>query len=221
MVIWVIITTSLLSERYDQRKLEYIGGIKNLLNTFKDRKYNIVIVENTSKLNNPYVFRHKTFLNNFNVPVLYTKNNLILQKTTNYGVPEMLDVLECIKHFNIQDDDFIIKATGRYFLDEQSAFFNIVDNLENKSYDAIARFNQYDMPVSLKKEESCVTGIIGLRCKYVKQIQLPDLDDKYTSIEMKWAELINKLDDSQICFMEKLDLFIKPKMLWDFCYIKI
>jgi hypothetical protein len=213
MKIWVIITTSLIQLDYEQRKKEYIGGITSILNKFKAPKYNVVIVENTSKLENPFNFHHRTFLNNFKVPVLYTKNNILIKKTKNYGIIEMIDVFNCINHFGIQDDDFIVKVTGRYVLDENSSFFNVVDNLENKPYTAILRFSQFDEPLSLVKTNNCTTGIIGLKCKYIKQIEIPDLDDIQTSIEMKWAKVICKLDDSEICFLEKLGIYIKPRCL--------
>lgn len=210
MKIWVIITTSLVEVRYQERKAEYIAGIKSILKTFSDPKYKIVIVENNSKINNPVKFFHKTFLDNFKVPVLYTKNNLLLKHTINYGIPEFADVLDCIKHFSIADDDFIIKVTGRYIIADNSKFFNVVDNLDNKPYSAVLRFSQYDEPYSLVKTDNCVTGIIGLKCKYVKQIEPPEFNQRKVSIEMKWAKVIKTLDDSEICFLTELGLCIKP-----------
>jgi hypothetical protein len=221
MVVWIILTTSLIKVNYERRRQEYIKGISSFLQVFKDPKYKIVIVENNTKINNLIIGQHKTFLDGFGVPVLYTKNNLVLNHTINYGIPEILDIFDCIKHFNIQDDDFIVKATGRYFLDNQSPFFEVVNNLEQFPYSAIVRFNQFDKPPSLTKTDSCTTGVIGLQCRYVKQIQPPPLDNIYISVEMKWAEVINKLDESQIYFLNTLGLFIKPMVLWKYDYIKI
>lgn len=221
MKVWVIITSSIISLRYEQRKAEYIAGIKSILNLFKSPKYNVVIVENNTKIQNLSFRSIKTFLNDFNIPVLYTKNNLILNQTKNYGIPEMLDLFGCIKYFNIQDDDFIIKVTGRYVIDQDSPFFKIVDNLETKPYSAIVRYNQFDNSPSLVKSNNCVTGLIGLKCKYLKQIQLPPFDDISISIEMKWAQIINSLDDSEICILDILGINIKPKVLWDCNYLHI
>lgn len=223
MKVWIIITTSLISENYEQRKQEYITGIKSFLKIFKDPKYKIVIVESASKLGNPVSFYHKTFLDQFNVPVLYTKNNSIMKKTINYGIPELLDIFECLNHFNIPDDDFIVKATGRYIIDNDSPFFKTVDNLENNPYSAIVRFNQFDQPVSLTKTNNCVTGLIGLKCKYLKQIELPGLEFNVDmSTEMKWANTINTIKDSEVCCLEELGLFIKPMMIWNKnYYVKI
>lgn len=222
MKIWIILTTSLISQNYEQRKIEYINGIKSFQEIFKDPKYQIVIVENNSKIVNPFQFTHRTFLNQFGVPVLYTKNNTIMKKTINYGIPELLDIFECIKYFNIQDDDFIVKGTGRYIIDKDSLFFKVVDNLESKPYSAVVRFNQFDNPASLTKTNNCVSGLIGLKCKYVKQIELPPLDiNAGISSEMKWANVINTIDESEIFFIEKLGLSIKPLALWNWYYTDI
>ena len=221
MAIWILVTSCLISQKYEERKREYITGISNILKFFNKPYYNIVIVENNSKLNNVASVFHKTFLDKFGIPVLYTKNNRLITKTGNRGIIEMFDIFECIRYFNIQDDDFIVKITGRYILDEDSPFVKVVDNLQIRPYSAIVRFNQYDTPPSLIKTDNCVSGIIGLKCKYVKQIKIPELTDVLTSIEMKWAEVISTLNDDEICVLEKLGLWIKPYCLFDYTYINI
>ena len=216
MAIWVIITSSIIRQNYEQRKGEYINGIKSFIDMFKDPKYKIVIVENATKMATPFARFQQTFLNQFGIPVLYTRNNILMTKTINYGIPELLDIFECIKYFNIQDEDFVIKATGRYIIDKNSPFFQVVDNLERKPYSAVVRFNQFDKPVSLTKTNNCVTGLIGLKCKYLKQIELPGLElDIDMSTEMKWAKVINTIEDSEVCCLEELGLFIKPMIIWN------
>jgi hypothetical protein len=221
MKIWIIITTSLIESRYKERKYEYMHGISLISKLFSDPKYNIVIVENNSKLSNKGYFFCRTFLDNFGIPVLYTKNNEILNKTGNYGIPELMDVFACINHFKIQDDDFIVKITGRYFIHEDSPMFNAIDNLENKPYSAIVRFNQFDKPASLEKTKDCISGFIGLKCRYVKQIQFPPFDDIMISIEMKWAEVISNLNDDEIRILDRLGISIKPLRWFDHHYMDV
>jgi len=211
MSIWIIITSSLTDSPIEgkdflTRKNEYTIGITKTINEFKN--YNIVIVENNSlpliKLRS---ISHKTFLNNFNIPVLYTRTNAI--NTKNYGMKELLDIFECIKKFNIQDDDFIVKITGRYILDENSQFVSEVKRLSETNYDAIIRYGPYyisDFPEINKKD--CVSGLIGLRCKYVKQIEIPHED---TFIEWNWAKKITELDDNKVCILKRLGIFIRPE----------
>jgi len=218
MTVWIIITCSLIGLNYDIRKQEYIIGINKVLKTFNDPKYKIVIVENSSKITKNFLFVHKTFLDEFGVPVLYTKNNILLTQTYNYGIIELIDVKECINYFQIGDDDFIVKITGRYELLDECPFFDVVNNLETKTYSAIVRYNQFNHPPSLEKTHICTTGLIGLKCKYLKQIDSLELDD-LSSIEIKWAEKINSLPDEEVCILEKIGLWVKPRILTQIIFI--
>jgi hypothetical protein len=210
MAIWVILTTCLTNglgegRDYNTRKNEYMNGISKFIKAFQG--CNIVIVENQSILTNKLrIISHLTFLNTFNIPVLYTTTNKII--TRNYGMKELLDVFECIKKFNIQDDDFIIKATGRYLLKEDSEFVKEVSRLSETNYDAIIRYGSYMNDPPTGKEENCVTGLIGLRCKYVKEIEIPD---ENTFVEWKWAKKIASLDDSKVCPLRWLGIYIRPE----------
>lgn len=213
MAIWVIITTSLINGKvegrdYITRKTEYMTAIPKILQEFKG--YNIVIVENQSILSKKVLnfLPHKTFLDEFNIPVLYTKTNEI--KTINYGKKELLDILACIKHFNIQDEDFIVKITGRYMLSTNpiSKFVQEVRLLSQTNYEAIVRYGSYlENPASIKFNGNCITGIIGLKSKYVKEIEFPDDD---TFIEMKWAKKISTLDSATVCVLPVLGIWIRP-----------
>jgi hypothetical protein len=209
MAVWVIITTSLINYHnsngrdFETRKKEYLLGITKIIERFKDCK--IVIVENNSFKQRSFKFGLKTtFLDNFGVPVLYTKTNII--ETKNYGMKELLDIRHCISHFGIQDDDFIVKVTGRYILNDDCPFLEEVKKLEQTKFDAIIRYGAYyNLPE--KKDNNCISGLIGLRCKYVKEIEIPDED---TFVEWKWAKRIQELDDSKVCVLNLLGLFIRP-----------
>ena len=211
MAIWVIITTSLINipvkgKDYETRRTEYIAGIKKIIDQFQG--YNIVIVENNSLLSKMFhIGPHITFLNKFNVPVLYTRNNQFINK--NYGINELLDIFDCIKKFNIQDDDFIVKVTGRYLLNNPSEFVNQVKKLSETNYDAIVRYGSYMHYPPPEKSQHCVTGLIGLRCKYVKQIQIPD---ENTFVEEKWGTVISTLDETKIKVLPILGIYIRPEI---------
>lgn len=217
MAVWVIVTASLINQAgkgrdYETRKTEYIRGIRKILQHFKD--YKIVIVENQSIRNKKLSFTaNVTFLNSFGVPVLYTKTNEI--DTKNYGLKELLDIRSCIKHFGIQDNDFIIKITGRYILIDSSNFVEEVKKLDNTQYDAIIRYGKYfERPC--EKTDNCVTGLIGLRCKYVNEIEIPDDD---TFVEEKWAKKIMSLDDSKVRVLDQLGIYIRPCLQPDYILV--
>ncbi len=210
MAIWVIITCSLINLNKEIRTREYIAGISKALSTFKDPKYKVVIVENTSKMGQKFSLIHKTFLDKFRVPILYTTNNELIYKTYNYGIIELVDIKQCINHFQIPDDDFVIKMTGRYRLDDDCPFFDVVDNLDKKPYSAVVRYNQFYCDPSLTKTDLCVTGLIGLKCKYIKQIQNLEFDDM-RSIEHKWVDVINAINDEEVCILQKLGLYVNTR----------
>ena len=195
MTIYVVITTSLIECDFNKRKDLYIKGITQIIQLFKDiPNINIVIVENTSKTS--------SFLDSFGIPVLYTDTNKIV--TNNKGIKEIKDVLKCIKHFNILDDDFLIKITGRYFVHDDSKFVNIIKNFNVKPYDAILRYGYYTLSeIYMKKCYICVTGLIGMKVSYVKMIEIPD---ETTDLERKWAEIANTINYENLCILDTLGI---------------
>ena len=61
----------------------------------------------------------ETYLDELSCDVVYTTNNV--SNFAHKGVNELLDIKEVINKYNIQDDDIVIKLTGRYKLLELSA----------------------------------------------------------------------------------------------------
>jgi hypothetical protein len=106
----------LLERDWEIRKNKYKLAIYSLLEFLKFRNVTHkdiqpIIVENqlVTVMENP-----SSFLDDFGIPVLYTNNNTI--PTKNKGIKELADIQFCIEKFNIQDDDFVVKMTGRYVL---------------------------------------------------------------------------------------------------------
>lgn len=115
-MIYCILTVCLTDADFIIRQKEYEQGITSLLQSVKSLpNVKVVIVENRGS--------RKTFLDTFGVPVLYTQSDRM--GTNNKGIKELTDVLECIRNYNIQDDDFIVKMTGRYILEPTAHLFNI------------------------------------------------------------------------------------------------
>ena len=125
------IATSCLFNNNPQRDSQYIKGINIqkkviLLNNITD--YKIIIVENNGNI--------KTLLEDLDCTVFYTNNNSII--TNNKGIKELQqDVVDCITHFNIRDEDFIVNITGRYYLHEDSEFMQIMKNIHITNYDCV------------------------------------------------------------------------------------
>ena len=198
--IYFIVTTSIYNKNDIIRQNQYETCINKLIKLTNDiPNKQIIIVENNGTRN--------TYLDNFNVPVLYTENNFI--KDSNKGNKELLDVLACIDAFNIKDTDFIVKITGRYLLDDNSDFIKKLYNLND--IECLIRYNAYfNEPVNYRMSD-CVTGLIGLLCFYVKQIKLVNNDiDECDAIERKWADVTYLINLDKIYIFNTLGIYICP-----------
>lgn len=182
-MIFIIVTTSLIQNDFNLREIQYTMGITKLLKSI-DTTMNIkvVIVENNGV--------RSTFLNNFLCDILYTENNKIV--TRNKGIKELKDIFDCINYFKIDDNDFIVKITGRYILEDNSKFIELINNYSNYNTDCIIRFGCFSGELENRKE-TCVTGLIGMKCKYVKQIKMPT--EEYECVEWNWAKVAVSLDN--------------------------
>jgi hypothetical protein len=193
-----IITTSLVSSNFDKRKSEYIRGITTVIEACKNTDIQIIIVEN----NGP----RETFLDIFkpSCKIHYTTNN---QLETHYGVKELFDVLECISTFNIQDNDYVIKSTGRYYLNSKFCpFLDEVKFVDTNQYDTIIKYGWWEKP-SMTKVEDCILGLICLKTKYIKQI---DTSYKVDYLEHRWARVTLPIPDTHVKIMHTLGIFINP-----------
>jgi len=194
-MIYAILTTSLIEDYYDVRKKQYQYGIKiNIENLNKIPNIKIIIVENNGNIH--------SFLDDFNCEVIYTDNNFI--ETSNKGHKELMDILEVINSKNIKDDDFVIKVTGRYIIDWESNFIDSVKVLSDNT-DCIIKYGSHDDRINVSRVDDCITGLIGMRAKFIKQINR-DLDDQ--CIEWKWARVANTIPDDRIIILNELGIHV-------------
>ena len=198
--IYCIVTTSLIKENSDIREQQYKKGILSLINKCSNSNIKIIIVENNNL--------RSSFLDNFNIDVNYTNTNELV--ATNYGIKEAYDVLKCIEKYNIKDDDYVIKMTGRYYLSDDCPFFNEIFNLSNTNYEAILKYGWWGCN-NRTKHENCFTGLICMKAKYIKRIEIPDLDDTTSHLEIRWARVTINIPDSKICCLQKLGIHMSPK----------
>ena len=197
-MIYFIVTTCIYNN-CSIRKNQYIKGINKLKNVIQDLNFEnckIIIVENNGI--------RDTFLNMLDCEVYYTENNFI--QTSNKGIKELQDILDCIDKYNINDTDFIVKMTGRYILHDNSEFMNIIKNIHNTNYNCVIKYGSYSKPVNYKMND-CVTGLIGMSCLYVKQIKKPNEKE---CVEWKWGKVTNLINDKKIYIVNNLGINICP-----------
>lgn len=183
-----------LPEEY--RLKEYAQGIEKILKISREiPDSKVIIIENNG--------RRKTFLNLYQgCDVFYTKNNTI--DTKNKGIKELKDIKDCIEHFGIEDDDFIVKLTGRYEVLDTSPFIERLKNLEG--IDCILRYGSFNKPSDTRVKD-CITGLIGMRAKYIKDIEEPHEND---AVEWKWALATYSMDEASVVAMKFLGLYMRP-----------
>lgn len=180
----------------DYRMKEYLNGINTILNISKyipDSK--VIIIENNGKRNT--VLDHYT-----GCSIFYTNNNMI--PTNNKGIKELKDIRDCIEYYRIDDDDFIVKLSGRYKIIDPSPFIESLKSLEG--VDCILRYGSFNKPSDTRVKD-CITGLIGMRCKYVNQIEEPHENDP---VEWKWAWVTYGIPRERILALTKLGLYMRP-----------
>jgi len=194
-MIFIIITTSLISHLFEERKTQYIHAISKIMkNTNKIPNSKCIIVEN-----NGY---RETFLNDIGIDVLYTTTNMLdLDK----GTKETYDILACIRQLEMRESDFIVKITGRYILEDTCPFLEELKNIDH--IDAIVRYDSFMNPASKVKTNDCITGLIGIRVKHFLKMEIPL---QHEVIEWKWAQVCNTIPDERIRKMDRLGISICP-----------
>ena len=198
-MIYFIVTACVLNncELCQKQYIIAISKLKQIIETLNIENYKIIIVENNGSRN--------TFLNLLGCEVFYTNNNAL--RTNNKGYKELQDILDCIEKYNIDDNDFIVKMTGRYILEENSEFMRVIKDIHATKYDCVIKYGPYSNPVNYKMND-CITGLIGMTCGYVKQIKKPNPNE---CVEWKWGEVTYLMDDSKIhIIQDKMGIHICP-----------
>ncbi len=195
-MIYIIITTSINNKtgvknkiHRKKRYLESIGHLLKLINNIDS--VHPIIVENNDK--------RTTFLDNLKCDIFYTNNNK--RNFKHKGGNELLDIKNVIEKYNIDDNDTIIKLTGRYKIMNLD-FINVVINNCDK-IDAFVKFFNVCTKKYHDNKDDCVLGLYALRCKYLKNFTY-----KYQkSPEVEFAMYIkNTIDNSKILSIKKLSL---------------
>jgi len=126
--------------------------------------------------------------------VVYTSNNLL--NLANKGHAELLDVFECIHRCHVQNDDVIVKLTGRYYIEDDSPLLHAIrlNELTNQ-YDCCIKYGSYENTRN-EPVRDCVLGFIAMRTCFVKQIHTPR---GMECVEWAWASTsIDKINPQRV-----------------------
>lgn len=181
-MIYLIITTSIHNkfglQNNLKRKEDYVVAItESLLHV--PPCITPIIVENNGL--------HATYLDYFmhngkKVPVIYTNNNKYQFKSK--GINEALDIKEVILKMNIQNNDMIIKLTGRYKVLSPLLFNEVI---EHEKINAFVKF--YDVTQLKEEKYNCVLGFYAIRCLYFKLWNCLSIQ-RYDSAEVAFAKYV-------------------------------
>jgi predicted nucleic-acid-binding protein len=157
-------------------------------------------------------------LNNFNLYIMiYVIITTCLKNDINYELRKeqyLLCIPNIINNFlNIPNVKIIIKMTGRYYFSPNSNFINTLKNCNLNKTDTIIRYGSYQNKNYNKND--CVTGLIGLKCKYILQITILNDTD---CIEWRYAAVTHNIIPSNIIELNELGIYICPSS-FDYFYI--
>jgi hypothetical protein len=200
-MIYLIITTSIHNKvgvmdtlHREQRYRESIHQLLTVIDN--DPSIKPILVENNG-------FR-STYLDEL-CEVCYTNNNTL--DFPHKGCNELLDLKEVIQRYNIQEDDMVIKLTGRYkLLDDH--FITLVKNY--KEYNAFVKF--FNVCTLEYVFDDCVLGLFAIQCKYLTNFEYACIK----SPECEFADHVRKqnhvMEVDQLhlecCFADDLRLLI-------------
>lgn len=161
-MIYIIITACINNkvgvQNSTHRQNLYMKNIQQLLQLIENIKgIKPIVVENNGS-------RH-TYLDDLDCDICYTDNNT--SSFTHKGEIELLDIKKVINKYTIQDDDVIIKLTGRYKLLNLNFIHLVQNNMNN--YDAFVKF--FNVCTRKYVFDDCVLGLFSIRCKYLKDFQ--------------------------------------------------
>ena len=142
----ILFTAALIDNQFEMRKKEYIHSL-NLLFSFGYKPY-------ICEARKP----EKTFFDEYidSDHLYYAQSNNDMLK--NKGVNEVKLMRAALKHYNFDDDDMIIKLTGRYYL-TTDFFIKIIE--QNPDIDVIIKKNIFG---------STWCGCYAMRCRYLKEM---------------------------------------------------
>jgi hypothetical protein len=195
-MIYLIITTCIHNrfgvQNYEQRKLEYLTSIAKTI-SFLRKDIKVIIVENNGK--------RPTYLDMLGVDVHYTTNNS--NRYIHKGINELQDIHSVIQEYGIQDDDTVIKLTGRYHLLNDSFIKTVI---ENQEYDGFVKY--FNVCSLTFEKEDCVLGLYAMKCHKLKQFRYSGVSPQ---AEIEFAKFTKNLKIYEVkdlglrcCFADNL-----------------
>jgi len=181
----LILFTSALKEMFfEKRREEYINSynqIKKICN------HKIQILECLDYGDS------KTFLDELSDNVLYTRKNYIFK---NKGVNEILNIKYFLEQTTLDDEEMIVKITGRYLLN--SSFF--IDKCEQSRSDVIMVKDNHDQVFF-----GCVCMKKKVLLKFIIETDWIQVESRFQNIEKVFSDFLKK-ENFSILQLNEVDI---------------
>ena len=178
----IVYIAALIDKKYEMRKKEYIHSLTIL----KGFGYEPYIVE---------ACKTASFFDDYDKNVCYSNVNDL--RLRNQGVNEARSLIEGFNQFDFNDDDMIIKLTGRYYF-ENDSFIRLVENYLD--VDAFIKTDRYGQ---------VHTGCFALRYKYFKemltQLDFEKMEKHMINLEAETAHYIKELQNKNLINVMNID----------------
>jgi len=187
----IIATSALIPYRFEERKEEYIKSLKTLDSFgYKSRTY---IVE--SGCDSPL-----SFYEDYCDHVFYANTNNL--RLVNKGVNEAKAILKALDHYQFDDEDMIVKITGRYCFDNDQFLKTVQAHPE---IDAFARR-------MLDPSRGITTGCFAMRGKFFKrmfkELDLIKMEEKLIDIEWEAEQFLIKMasENAKVVYLDTVNM---------------
>lgn len=204
-MIHLLISTCVMAGDRD-RKNTYLHRISHAFNEFRKvvPDIRVVVLNNCGEQNADYLL----LLEDDDLQLFHTVNQFI--PTLNKGWKELKDVKEYIDYYNVPDDDFIIKLTGRYLIEETSPFLKALKDEWTTETECMIRLGDYDdrdiKSIEIGDDIDCLCGLVGFSCKRLKEMPLPF--HEYQCLEWIMAEASINIEPKRKIILQDLGINI-------------
>lgn len=170
----VVCSAALIPHMYEQRKRQYIRSLKRI----SQLGYQPYVVE--SCVAGP------TFFDEYSSRVFYSRSNDSSLK--NKGVNESVSMLKAFEAWNdIDDNDMILKLTGRYYL-QSDKILRFLEN--NPQVDALAKFEKMERVSVLT---GCFAMKFGLFKEMLRAFDYDKMERELICVEHEVGPYLNML----------------------------
>jgi hypothetical protein len=198
--IHVVCTAAIIPIKVEERRDQYVRALSRVV----EFGYHPYIVE--SCVTGP------TYLDDWSKHVLYTQTNDT--SLNNKGVNEFTSMLHAFNTWNFNDDDIVVKLTGRYFFqtDEFIRFLEDADDI-----DCAAKF--VTVAAGLPTEvDAVLTGCFAMRFGLFKQMlnffDYDELEREMLCVEHVVGPYLNKLTENGVTVARRDMLHVEANMFY-------